>query len=68
MAIQRFKTSAKCGGCVAAIGMKLNKLMKEEAWSIDLKSPDKTLEVTADVPADAIMAAVREAGFKVESF
>lgn len=68
MAVQRFKTNAKCGGCVSAIGLKLNKLMKENEWSIDLKSPEKTLEVTADVPAVAIMAAVKEAGFKVEAF
>ena len=43
MATLKFKTNAKCGGCVAAIGAKLNKLVKEDAWSIDLKSPDKTL-------------------------
>ena len=40
MATLKFKTNAKCGGCVAAIGAKLNKLVKEDAWSIDLKSPD----------------------------
>lgn len=67
MATKRFKTNAKCGGCVAAIGAKLNKLMSDKDWSIDLKSPDKVLEVTADVPSDAILAAVKEAGFKVEA-
>ena len=46
MATLKFKTNAKCGGCVAAIGAKLNKLVKEDAWSIDLKSPDKTLTIT----------------------
>ena len=55
-----------CGGCVAAIGAKLNKLVKEDEWSVDLKSPDKVLEVTADVPADKIIAAVTDAGFKAE--
>ena len=58
MATMKFKTNAKCGGCVAAIGAKLNKLVKEDEWSVDLKSPDKVLEVTADVPADKIIAAV----------
>ena len=48
MATMKFKTNAKCGGCVAAIGAKLNKLVKEDEWSVDLKSPDKVLEVTAD--------------------
>lgn len=62
----RFKTNAKCGGCVAAIGAKMNRLVKDNEWSIDLKSPDKVLEVTADVPADKVVAAVTEAGFKAE--
>lgn len=66
MATMKFKTNAKCGGCVAAIGAKLNNVLKDNEWSIDLKSPDKVLEVTADVPADTIVAAVTEAGFKAE--
>lgn len=66
MATMKFKTNAKCGGCVAAIGAKLNKLVKEDEWSIDLKSPEKVLEVTTDVPAGSVIAAVTEAGFKAE--
>lgn len=66
MTTMKFKTNAKCGGCVAAIGSQLNKLVKDNEWSIDLKSPEKVLEVTADVPADKIIAAVTEAGFKAE--
>ena len=62
----KFKTNAKCGGCVAAIGAKLNKLIKEDEWSIDLKSPEKVLEVTADIAAPTVIAAVTEAGFKAE--
>lgn len=61
MATLKFKTNAKCGGCVAAIGAKLNKLVKEDAWSIDLKSPDKTLTITTDLPAETILSAVSEA-------
>lgn len=64
MATLTFKTNAKCGGCVAAIGEKLNPLVGEGTWSIDLKSPDKTLTVTTDLPAERIIAAVTEAGFK----
>ena len=45
MATMKFKTNAKCGGCVVAIGTKLNKLVKEDQWFIDLKSPEKILEV-----------------------
>lgn len=66
MTTMKFKTNAKCGGCVAAIGSQLNKLVKDNEWSIDLKSPEKVLEVIADVPADKIIAAVTEAGFKAE--
>lgn len=66
MTTMKFKTNAKCGGCVAAIGSQLNKLVKDNEWSIDLKSPEKVLEVTADVPADKIIATVTEAGFKAE--
>lgn len=66
MTTMKFKTNAKCGGCVAAIGAKLNKVVKENEWSIDLKSPDKVLEVTANVPVDTVVAAVTEAGFKAE--
>lgn len=62
----KFKTNAKCGGCVAAIGAKLNRVVKDDEWSIDLKSADKVLEVTADVSAEKIIEAVTEAGFKAE--
>lgn len=62
----KFKTNAKCGGCVAAIGAKLNRVVKDDEWFIDLKSADKVLEVTADVSAEKIIEAVTEAGFKAE--
>jgi copper chaperone len=66
MATKRFKTNAKCGGCVSAIGAKLNKWMTPEEWSINLADPYKVLEVKADVSPDVVIAAVTEAGFKAE--
>lgn len=60
----KFKTNAKCGGCVSAIGAKLNEIIKAEEWSIDLTT--KILEVKADVPSDKIVQAVSVAGFKAE--
>ena len=48
MATIKFKTNAKCGGCVAAIGAKLNTLMASDDWSIDLADPNKVLEVNCD--------------------
>lgn len=62
----KFKTNAKCGGCVAAIGAGLNKIMSPDEWSITLTDPAKTLEVKADVPAEKVIEAVKAAGFKAE--
>ena len=67
MATLKFKTNAKCSGCVATIGNKLNNLVNENDWSIDLKSKDKTLTITTDLAPEAIIAAVNEAGFKASS-
>ena len=53
MATTKFKTNAKCGGCVAAIGAKLNTLMASDDWSIDLTDPNKVcLLYTSPSPRD----------------
>lgn len=63
----KFKTNAKCSGCVAAIGAKLNALMSSDDWSIDLSDPNKVLEVkNTAIDAETVLASVKEAGFKVE--
>lgn len=61
-----FKTNAKCGGCVARIGKELNKIMTEDQWSFNLAAPTKTLQVTSDLPAETIIKAVTNAGYKAE--
>ena len=66
METKKFKTNAKCGGCVAKIKTELNKIVPENQWSIDLTSPKKTLTVTSDQPAEKIIEAVQTAGFKAE--
>ncbi|RHJ90427.1 heavy-metal-associated domain-containing protein [Parabacteroides bouchesdurhonensis] len=66
MSVMKFKTNAKCGGCVAAIGDKLNKIMSPDNWSIDLSKPEKVLTVTTELPAATIIKAVTDAGFKAE--
>jgi len=66
METMKFKTNAKCGGCEAAIRMKLNGLVSDSDWSLDLNSPDKILTVKGDVSASAIMDAVKDAGFQIE--
>ena len=50
---RKFKTTAKCAGCVKAIGEKLSKELAADQWSIDLTSPDRMLTVAADTPSDA---------------
>ena len=45
---RKFKTTAKCAGCVKAIGEKLSKELAADQWSIDLTSPDRMLTVAAD--------------------
>ena len=66
MKTMRFKTSAKCGGCVAKIDAALEGRLPDGSWSIDLSSPDKVLTVEADVTEDEIIALVKSAGFKAE--
>ena len=62
----KFKTNAKCGGCVAAIGKELDKIMAPDEWSIDLSSAERILTVTADVDAGDVLQQVAAAGFKAE--
>ncbi|MBO8475889.1 MAG: heavy metal transport/detoxification protein [Bacteroidetes bacterium] len=63
---KKFRTSAKCMGCVNAIGAELDKMMPHDDWSIDLQSPDKVLTVRSAVADDKIIAAVSGLGFKIE--
>ena len=58
MKTSKFKTNAKCDGCVARIADKLN--------DIDLSTTDRVLTVTADVPDEKIIAVVVAAGYKAE--
>lgn len=66
MKTTKFKTSAKCGGCVAKIGEHLDKAVSRDQWNIDLASPDKILTITSDLTDEEVMKLVKEAGFKVE--
>lgn len=64
----KFKTTAKCGGCSAAIINALKALAPESEWSVDLASPDKILTYSGSKPLQTseIVAAVEGAGFKCE--
>jgi copper chaperone len=64
METKEFKTTIKCGGCVATVTPVLNNLAGEHNWSVDLQSADKTLVVTSEHPADEITRALRGVGYE----
>ena len=66
MKILKFRTNAKCGGCVARIGEALGKVVPEGKWSIDLSTPERVLTVETDMSAEEIVRIVTEAGYKAE--
>lgn len=66
MKILKFRTNAKCGGCVARIGEALGKVVPEGKWSIDLSTPERVLTVETDLSAEEIVRIVTEAGYKAE--
>lgn len=63
---RRYRTSAKCNGCVSAIAGKLDEIMGREDWNIDLTSPDRVLTVKSDVAEEEIVSRVKDLGFKIE--
>ena len=66
METKKFKTNAKCRGCVDKIAESLDKILPREQWDIDLNSTDKMLYVTSDQSDAVIIKAVSDAGFKAE--
>ncbi|MDH6358832.1 heavy metal-associated domain-containing protein [Parabacteroides sp. PF5-9] len=64
--MMQFKTNAKCGGCEAAIRLKLDGIVQACDWSLDLDSPDKLLTINTDISPSVIIEAVQSAGFQIE--
>ncbi|MGX5856038.1 heavy-metal-associated domain-containing protein [Dyadobacter jiangsuensis] len=62
----KFKTSIKCGGCVAKVTPGLNDTAGNGNWQVDIERPDKVLTVQSDGNEDAIVSAVKQAGFEIE--
>lgn len=62
----KFKTNAKCMGCVQAIRTVLKGIAPSQDWTFDLDSPDKTLTYSGNGNPDAaeIIAAIKDAGFE----
>ncbi|MDD6210612.1 MAG: cation transporter [Bacteroidales bacterium] len=66
METKKFKTNAKCGGCVAKIAEVLDGEIKRDQWSMDLNQPEKTLTITTDLSDNEIVSLIQKAGFKAE--
>lgn len=66
----KFKTNAKCMGCVNAIRNALSGLAPAESWQFDLESPDKIMEFTGETNdadfARKVTELVKGAGFIAE--
>jgi copper chaperone CopZ len=62
---RRFKTNLRCGGCVTAVRPHLDSEPGVARWEVDVASPDRTLTVDGDAPAEAVKAAVARGGFQV---
>jgi copper chaperone len=61
----KFKTTIKCGGCIATVTPFLNKIEGIANWSVDTNSPDKILTVeTETVNADEIANTLKTAGYQ----
>jgi len=58
-------TGMTCGHCVASVKEEVGAV--EGVESVDVQLEGGVLTVTGDVPADAVKAAVEEAGYEVTS-
>ncbi len=62
-----FKTTMKCGMCVATATPFLNNVAGANNWEVDTTNPEKILTVKGDnINEKAVTEAVEKAGFKAE--
>ena len=63
----KFKTTINCGGCVQKVTPLLDAAAGKENWQVNTDHPQKILTVqTGEEQADAIVSAVKKAGFTIE--
>lgn len=69
METSKFKTTIKCLGCLEKVTPFLNQTAGAGNWEVDIQAPEKTLTVSKKntVTDQAIVKAVEEAGFKIET-
>lgn len=65
----KFKTTIKCGGCIATVTPVLDALKGVEKWDVDTNNPDKILTVTTvpGLSAAEVIAALKTKGYHAES-
>ena len=62
----QFKTNINCSNCIRSVSGFLKDVEGIVRWEVDTASPDKIMTVEGTVPADAVIAAVEEAGFDID--
>ena len=63
----KFKTNIKCTGCLDKLAPQLNDTHGIENWELDLKNPDKVLNVNShNASEEDIIKAIKKVGFEVE--
>lgn len=60
-----FKSNINCSGCVAKVTPFLDETAGAGNWQVDTNQPDKPLTITSDVLPEAVIAAVKKAGFSI---
>jgi len=67
MSEAKFKTTIQCNSCLSKVTPKLNEILEEQSWSVDLESDDRILTVNDDnVSVDEVVSAVKSVGFEIE--
>lgn len=64
--LQQFKTNINCGSCVRSVTGFLDTVPGVTIWRVDVNNPDKILSVEGPADEQAILAAVRDAGYDIE--
>ncbi len=64
----KFKTTIKCGGCIAAVTPVLDNLKGVDKWVVDTTTPDKvlTIETANGLEADQVVTALNAKGYQAD--
>ncbi len=64
----KFKTTIKCGGCIATVTPHLNAMTDLQQWKVDTDVADKVLTVTGEGGdlKTQIVDTLKKAGFQAE--